>query len=507
MAGKLTGNAIQSGTIELTQLSTTVATNIVQGGGPKITSITYANGALAASNSGNESIVFTGTGFEPNVQIFINGNAAPTVSRTNTNSVSFTTPALNTGTTYPIYVVNPDGGTAIFIPGMRVSSGPVWSTASSLPPWSASAALSRNLTATSDSSVTYSLADGSSLPAGLSLAANGVLSGTLTSPPNQETTYNFNVVATDAENQKTTSAFSITATLAGFQISPSLDGKTSWAPNDGAFSITEANGNFTITPTSTFTANVKLWGEGAGYVSTFSSLNGGAGGAVTAVMTFESGQPYYLSFFGGANSGGDTHATKGGNAAGIFYGSTTSHANSIIIAGGGGGTGKPDQGGDNNYGNITAMSGGAGGHPAGSVGPSSTRSGGGGTQIAGGSGGSISPAPGSNGLSGSALNGGAGIASEYNARSGGGGGGYYGGGSGSVGYYISNQQGWGFGGGGGGGSNFATSNASRVTSVTQYSGSAATAGNNSDSDRGGAGTGGSSSTTKGPGRIYIEIAT
>lgn len=213
-ANTLPASAIVSNTITVTQLQTTVVTQIQSGasGGPKISAITYPNSATAAANTGSETITLTGTGFESGVTVIVNGNVVPSVTRTNANSLSFTTAALSS-TTYPVYVVNPDGGTAIFVnPGLRVSGKPIWTTTSPLTSWSKASALSRTLQANSDSSVTYSLAAGSSLPSGLTLAANGLISGTLSPAPAEATTYNFTVVATDAENQTTSSAFSITAT-------------------------------------------------------------------------------------------------------------------------------------------------------------------------------------------------------------------------------------------------------------------------------------------------------
>ena len=211
---KFPGSAIQSNTITITQIQTTAVTQIQSGasGGPKVTGITYPNSATAVANTGNDTAVLAGTGFESGVTVIVNGNTVPSVTRTNANSLSFTTAALSS-TTYPIYVVNPDGATAIFInPGLQVSGKPVWITTSPLASWFRGAALSRTLQANSDSAVTYSLAGGSSLPSGLTLAANGLISGTLSSLPANTTTYNFTVVATDAESQTTSSAFSIDAT-------------------------------------------------------------------------------------------------------------------------------------------------------------------------------------------------------------------------------------------------------------------------------------------------------
>ena len=316
MARKLRGTAIQSGTINITQLSTTVVNNITTGGGPKVTSITYPNSATAAVNTGNQSIVLTGTGFESNVQVYVNGSAVPAVSRANANSLSFTTPALSTGATYPLYVVNPDGGTAVFVPGMIVSAGPVWVTDATLSSWGAGSALSRTLQATSDSTVSYALDVGSSLPAGLSLAANGVLSGTLSSPPASETTYNFTVVATDLESQKSSKAFSITATIG----------------------ITAATGG-TV-------SNI------AGYrVHTFTSSG-------TFEVVSGAGSVEYLVVAGGG--GGGQNGGGGGGAGGLRTGTLSLTTTSYTVTIGGGG-GESSNGSNSIFSTITAIGGGGGG--------------------------------------------------------------------------------------------------------------------------------------------------
>jgi hypothetical protein len=345
MARKLKGGAIQSGTINVTQLSTTVVTNITQGGGPKVTAITYPNSANAASNSGNESIVLTGTGFEPGVQIYINGNAVPAVSRTNANSVSFTTPALGTGATYVVYVVNPDGGTAIFVPGMQVSAGPVWVTTSPLSSWGASQALSRNLVATSDSAVSYSLAVGSSLPGGLSLASNGLLSGTLSSQPGSETTYNFTAVATDAELQTSSKAFSINATVGitatGGTVSNISGYRVHTFTSSGSFTVTGGVG--------TVEYLVVAGGGGSGYGNGFCGGGGGAGGyRIGSGLAVTAGTSYDVTV--GAGGAGGTYDR--GSAAG-----SPSTFSSITSAGGGQGGQGGAAGGNGGSG------GGAGGFP------------------------------------------------------------------------------------------------------------------------------------------------
>lgn len=264
-------------------------------------------------------------------------------------------------------------------------------------------------------------------------------------------------------------------------ISPALSGQTSWSFSaNGPINIT--SGSYVITPSSTFTVTVKLWGQG-GKSGIYS---GGAGGALTANMTLTSGQTYYLTFGGAGAGGGASALGTGGNYSGIFLGSSAVQANALAMAGGGGGGGYDDGG--------RGATGGAGGHPAGasSAGYTGTTAGGGSQSAGGTAGGGSNP-----GTAGTSLQGGTGgTGSGY--QGGGGGGGYYGGGGGGM------QASW-AGAGGGGGSNYA--NASVLTSITQYSGSGTTPGNSADSIRAGAGDGGSgaSGSLGGVGRIYLTI--
>lgn len=179
----------------------------------KVTSLIYPGDDTAANNIGGQTMYINGSGFASNSTVYINGNAAPSVSFISSGNLSFTTPNIANGI-YPVYVINPaDGATAVLIPGMVVSSEPSWVTSTSLSDVNATDAWNISLSATGDAPITYALAAGSSLPSGISLAANGVISGTLSSPPESDTTYNFTVIATDAQNQDSSRQFSITATV------------------------------------------------------------------------------------------------------------------------------------------------------------------------------------------------------------------------------------------------------------------------------------------------------
>jgi hypothetical protein len=248
MPNKLSGTAIQSGTITSAQLSETLTTTIESGGGPKITSITYPGDDLAANTGGGDSIVIRGSGFGANVQVYINNIAVSSLVRNNTNAVTITTAAQPAGT-YPIYLINTDdGGTAILVPGIQYSGTPTWVSTSPLAEQT-SDTWNISLSATGDSPIVYSLQEGSSLPDGITLATNGLISGTMTSAPAESTTYNFTVVATDPELQDTPKAFSVTVTIAD----PYFYLTTLLLSGDGANNQTNhtfldsSNNNFTIT--------------------------------------------------------------------------------------------------------------------------------------------------------------------------------------------------------------------------------------------------------------------
>ncbi len=252
MAGKLPGSAIQSNTITITQIQTTAVTTIVNQSGPRVSSLIYPGNDTAGNTVGGQTVYINGAGFETNNAIYINGNAVPSKSFISASNISFTTPALSAGI-YPVYVINTDSGaTAIFVPGYISSAEPAWATAAGSLSESQDelSAWSYSLSATGDAPITYALAAGSSLPTGVSLAANGLISGTITSPSGNTTTYTFSVVASDAQNQDSTRQFTVTtATGEGILFANNVllihaDGTNN--QNNHAF-LDSSNNNFTIT--------------------------------------------------------------------------------------------------------------------------------------------------------------------------------------------------------------------------------------------------------------------
>lgn len=202
-AGAITADKIAAGAVTAEKVAQGV------GGGPKIASIVYPGDDTAALPAGGQTIIINGSGFQSGCSVILEGAAVSVVTFVSATQLQITAPAKATGT-YPLYVVNPDGGTAIRVPGLVYSGTPTWTTASgSLGTPYETNAFSVNLAATGDGSLTYAVSAGSSLPAGISLTSGGLLSGTVPVTA-VDTTYTFNVDVTDSENQSTTRQFSVT---------------------------------------------------------------------------------------------------------------------------------------------------------------------------------------------------------------------------------------------------------------------------------------------------------
>jgi hypothetical protein len=258
------------------------------------------------------AIVITGAGFKAGANVVVVSSAGTTIQADSVTYVNSTTInatfTISTDTTYFIKVTNQDGYIGLSSTALlTVSDNPVWSTtAGALSTATSSEAYTTTVSATSDSSITYSLLSGS-LPTGITLnSSTGVISGTST--VGSTTTYNFTIRATDQEAQV----------------------------SDRAFSIMVA---------SKITFTMKLYGAGGDGTSYNYSGNsrGGHGGYVEGTYILLAGTTLAIAVDQGSNvSGSDQHGgyTGGvnrysGGYAGVFN-SSISVANAILIAGGGG---------------------------------------------------------------------------------------------------------------------------------------------------------------------------
>ena len=115
MAGKLSGTAIESGTISTSKLDATLNSAI---GVLKVSSIVYPNSASNTSTAGNDSIELIGSGFDSNANVFIDYVEVSNVTVANSSSLTFTTPSQNAGI-YILQVKNPDGASITVVPGIE----------------------------------------------------------------------------------------------------------------------------------------------------------------------------------------------------------------------------------------------------------------------------------------------------------------------------------------------------------------------------------------------------
>jgi len=247
-----TGGSLAVGGVALATTAS-VAASVAVGGGPKITSVQLTTGssytvttATAISTSGGY-ILINGTGFVATPQVTIGAQLATSIGFVSATQLQVQVPAQAAGT-YPVYVTNSDGGVAINVPGLTYNQSPVWATGSTLTPGVNGNAISIQLSATDDGSVTYSVSSGSSLPSGLSLSSGGLLSGTVTGL-SVETTYNFSIDAIDSYTQKVTQSFSITITVGDAYfpyVSLLLNGNGTNGAQNNTF-LDGSTNNFTIT--------------------------------------------------------------------------------------------------------------------------------------------------------------------------------------------------------------------------------------------------------------------
>ena len=180
------------------------------GGGIVISSVVYlaANGtpliANAAPTTGNSVIKIIGSGFAANANVFLNGLLQPSANVTFVDSTELrlNMPALASNT-YSLFTFNTAGAGAIFYSGVRFDPYPIWTTGT----YAATGYVSTQLLVTGygSGSISFSLASGNTLPSGLTLSANGLITGTTTA-----NTYSFYVNATDSENEITTQQISLT---------------------------------------------------------------------------------------------------------------------------------------------------------------------------------------------------------------------------------------------------------------------------------------------------------
>jgi hypothetical protein len=350
--------------------------NIVQET-PGVSSIT--GNYSEAANSGTISIF--GTNFVSGAivsAIGTNGIEVIASSTTYNSLVQLTatfTGLSNSQEPYNIKVTNPSNLFGLLPNALYVNASPVWQTASgTLGTFTEQFSISVSATATdSDSTISYALASGSTLPSGVTLnSSTGLISGTLPDIATN-TTYNFTINATDGLNviprtfSITSNAYVNVSTVEVLVLAGGGGG--GHGDNDGVQSSGGGAGGLIYDTAK----NVSSW---IGTAKTLTIGNGGvAGNANTASDGANSVLGDITAFKGGFGGGGG--ATPGGGGSG--YGS-------------GGGQGGSGGGHTANNAQGTAGQGNQGGY--GSGGPDWAGGGGG----AGGAGGNANGTAGSGGI-------------------------------------------------------------------------------------------------------------
>ena len=208
------------------------------GGGPLISSIAIADATYTvlddtSANTGGGYIVITGTNFVSGATVLIDTTTAPSVTFVDSTTLRAQVPA-KAAASYNVWVINPNGGTAIKVNGLSYSTTPTWVTTSPLANVASNVAFSVAFSATGAN--TYSVAAGSTLPAGTTLAANGYFSGTVSIAT--ETNYSFTIRATDTELQDADKTFAVTVTVPP----PTYGTLWSWGSNgEGRLGINDSS--------------------------------------------------------------------------------------------------------------------------------------------------------------------------------------------------------------------------------------------------------------------------
>jgi hypothetical protein len=266
----------------LTEVLSSTLENITS---PKISGIVYPGDDTAASVNGGQTITVNGSGFQTGAVVYVDGTVVGITSVVNDMTLTFISPAKIAGS-YNFYIVNTDGGTAIFIPGIQYSGVPEWSTpAGSLGSLFEAQNINYTLSATSDSTVSYSIATGSLVSGGSLNSSTGAITGTA-GLVNDSTTYSFGVDAIDQELQDTRRNFSIT-------VNPDVVTWTSPANNTSYSNTVGDVFSLTLTATSiasnpiTYTANVLPNGlsiSGSDITGTFNA-EGNSSSLITATAS------------------------------------------------------------------------------------------------------------------------------------------------------------------------------------------------------------------------------
>lgn len=116
---KLPGAAIEANSISELELSSNLLSLIQSGGGPKVISYSFSSGNTL-NDIGGDTVTLTGSNFDSNITVSVDGNSISNVTVTNSSSLTFTTEQFSNAGNFLIFLRNPDGSSTVAVPEIEV---------------------------------------------------------------------------------------------------------------------------------------------------------------------------------------------------------------------------------------------------------------------------------------------------------------------------------------------------------------------------------------------------
>ena len=216
----------------------------------------------------------------------------------------------NANEPYDIKVTNPSNLFGMLPDALYINASPVWQTASgSLGTFNESVSISVSATATDETTITYALASGSSLPSGVSLnSSTGAITGTL---PNiaSNTTYTFTINASDGVNTVVPRTFSITS-----NILPEVSGGTLTSDSTYYYRAFTSSADL-IVSNGSINADILMVGGGGAGGNSYGDNDTGKGGGGAGGILFKSGHTLTSGTYPITVGNGGAGRTRGTNTA------------------------------------------------------------------------------------------------------------------------------------------------------------------------------------------------
>ena len=250
---------------------------------------------------------------------------------------------------YDIKVTNTSNLFGILPDSVYINNILSWTTPSgSLGSFNEKVSISVSATATDESAITYSLAQGSSLPTGLTLnSSSGLISGTLPDI-SSTTTYTFTINASDGANPAVPRAFSITSNLFDLYAFTSHTFTTAGVTGHQGPTIAQARSAYSSTSWASNYLNMNTQGiqewtvpsSGNYYIDAYGAggggVSGGTGARIADTFSLTLGEVIRIVVGQYGNGGTTSQAAGGGGGTFVVKSGGNTNTQILVVAGGGG---------------------------------------------------------------------------------------------------------------------------------------------------------------------------